>query len=258
MKPSKKTLTALCLIFATVSYAETYVVDTLGGESLQPIIQNQLNQLPNGGNVMVYQQRLIINTTPQNYRQISQFIRQIDILPQTLTVSVRVGGRGYSHQNTGYGQIGMVNSQVYVNGQWQNNQSQSQSQQFFQIKTLSGKPAQIGLSQLMPTTQIYTRYRNYHPQVWIGKTLLTAEQGISVLPTALPNGQVSLNISQSNGKFSHYNEQTMLNSQQLSNSIVLSPNQWTTIGFISTQSEQNGSYGNVSVNEQLPIEIMVN
>ena len=110
----------------------------------------------------------------------------------------------------------------------------------------------------MPTTQIYTRYRNYHPQVWIGKTLLTAEQGISVLPTALPNGQVSLNISQSNGKFSHYNEQTMLNSQQLSNSIVLSPNQWTTIGFISTQSEQNGSYGNVSVNEQLPIEIMVN
>ena len=106
---------------------------------------------------MVYQQRLIINTTPQNYRQISQFIRQIDILPQTLTVSVRVGGRGYSHQNTGYGQIGMVNSQVYVNGQWQNNQSQSQSQQFFQIKN--------AIRQTCPNRAVATHahHPNLHP-----------------------------------------------------------------------------------------------
>ena len=36
-----------------MSHANTYVVDTLGGAALQPIVQNQLNQLPNGGNVMV-------------------------------------------------------------------------------------------------------------------------------------------------------------------------------------------------------------
>lgn len=243
---------------ASVSHANTYVVDTLGGSALQPIVQHQLNQLPNGGNVMVYQERLIINTTPANYAKISQFIRQIDQLPQTLTVAVRVGDNSSNYQNTAYGNIGVINSQVYVNGQWQNSQSQTTGNQLYQVQTLSGKPASIGLEQIlqMPTI-IVNGYRRAYPQVVIGNTLLSANQGINVIPTALSNGQIQVQIAQSNGSFGRFNNQTIVNGQNFASTITVNPNQWTTIGYVDNKSQTNGTYGGYSQNLQTPIQIMV-
>lgn len=259
-KYAKKFVVLIASMMTVSGFAKTYVFDTLGGASLQPIVQQQLNQLPNGGSVMVYQGRLIINTTPENYREISQFIRQIDQLPATLTVSVRVGEQSFSQQNGGYGQIGVVQNRVFFHGQWQNHQQQTSGQQFFQVKTLSGNSASIGISQLLPTNQTYVGYGNrfQRPQIWIGQTLLTAEQGISVLPTQLSNGQVSLDISQANGKFGKFNQQTLVNQQSLANSVIMNKNQWVTIGYIGTQSQQNGTFGNESNQQQLPIQVMVN
>lgn len=173
---------------------------------------------------------------------------------------VRVGEQSFSQQNGAYGQIGVVQNRVFVHGQWQNRQQQTRGQQFFQVKTLSGKPASIGISQLLPTNQTYVRYGNYsqRPQIWIGQTLLTAEQGISVLPTQLSNGQVSLDISQADGKFAKFNQQTLVNQQSLANSVIMNKNQWVTIGYIGTQSQQNGTFGNGSNQQQLPIQVMVN
>lgn len=243
---------------ANFGFAQTYVVPTLGGSELVPIIQQQLNQLPNGGSVSEYQGKLIITTTPQNYQAIQSVIRQIDQLPQSLTVSVRVGETGSNYQNTGYGQIGVINRQVYVNGQWQNSQSQTTGNQLYQVQTVSGKPASIGLEQILaiPTVIINGR-RNNFPHVVIGNTLLSANQGISVLPTALPNGKIQVQISQANERFGNVNRQIGVNGQTLSTSLTVNPNQWTTIGYVSNNSQTSGNYGNQSQNSQTPIQIMV-
>lgn len=241
-----------------VSHANTYVVDTLGGAALQPIVQSQLNVLPKGGTVMVYQDRLIINTTPQNYAKISQFIRQIDRLPQTLTVAVRVGENSSNYENTGYGNIGVINHRVFINGQWHNSQSQTVGNQLYQVQTLSGKPASIGIEQILQTpTIIINGYQRAYPQVIIGNTLLSANQGISVIPTALANGQIQVQIAQANDKFGSFNRQTVLNGQNLASTITVNPNQWTTIGYVNNVSQTSGNIGSYQQNLQTPIQIMV-
>lgn len=249
------------LVLMNASYAETFVISTNGGAALQGVVQHELNQYPNGGHVLVYQDKLIVNTTPHNYTKISQFIRQIDRMPQTLTVSVKVGENSQNAQNTGYGNIDIINSRVYVNGQWHNRQSQTVGNQVYQVQTLSGKPATIGLSQLMPVNTVNDHYHHGYPQVWIGQTLLTANQGIAVTPTRLTDGQVQVDIAQANDRFDTlnqpYNRQTVVNGQHLSTTVTVNPNQWTTIGYVNNQSQSNGTYGGYSQNLQTPIQIMV-
>lgn len=235
--------------------AEIYVIDTIGGENLQAIVQQQLNHLPNGGSVMVYQQRLIINTTPQNYQAIRQFIRQIDEVPQNLTVSVRVLNQKNSHQQTGGGQVVLNHQGVLLQGQWQNQQDEQTARQFFQITTQSGKPARINLSQLLPIS-VYSSY-GYRPQIWLGQQLLTAEQGIDVTPTLLPDGQVSLKITQNNQKLTQSQGVPVVYGQDLSTTRVLGKNQWVSIGFISHQNTQNSQTGYRAIEQRLPIEVMI-
>jgi len=247
-----------------MSHANTYVVDTFGGAALQPIVQNQLNQLPNGGNVMVYQERLVINTTPQNYAKVRELIRQIDRMPQMLTVSVRVGENSSNYENTGYGNIGVINNQVYLNGRWQNNQSQTIGNQLYQVQTLSGKPASIGLEQFLPTQAVivHGRRQGYYPHVFIANTLLSANQGIIVTPTALSNGQIQVQIAQANDKFGSLafgngNRQTVVNGQNFSSTITVNPNQWTTIGYVNNAGRTSSTYADYNQNMQTPIQIML-
>lgn len=256
IKYTKYGLFAILAFIFQQTHAQTYVLDTLGGESLQPIVQQQLNQLPNGGQVMVYQQRLIINTTPENYQTIKTFVQKIDQLPKNLTIMVRVSNHENSQQSANFGQIGVFNKQIFINGQWQQQHHQTLGQQLFQINTLSGKPARLYLSQMMPVT-LRQYWKNHRPQIWLGQTLLTAEQGIQVLPTLLTNGQISLQIGQENTKFGQYQEQMMVSGQSLTNHMVLSPNQWTKIGFIDLQQNQLTNHGNYDIKQHLPIEVKV-
>lgn len=249
-------------LFPVLAIAETYVVPTIGGSELVPIVQAQLNQLPNGGNVSEYQNKLIISTTPANYRAVQSVIRQIDQVPQTLTVAVRVGENSSSYENTRYGNIGVINNRVFVNGQWQNSQRQTLGNQLYQVQTLSGKPASIGLEQIIasPTVIVNGYRRGYsqnRPQVVIGNTLMSANQGISVIPTKLANGQIQVQIAQSNDRFGSYNRQMVVNGQNLITSVTLYPNQWTTIGYVNNASQSSGSYGGYSQNLQTPIQMMV-
>lgn len=254
----KKFLPVTMVFLPILAFAETYVVPTLGGSELVPIVQTQLNQLPNGGNVSEYQGKLIITTTPANYQAVQSVIRQIDRLPQTLTVAVRVGENSSNDENTGYGNIGVINSRVFINGQWQNSQRQTLGNQLYQVQTLSGKPASIGLEQILPTpTVIMNHHRNAYPQVVIGNTLLSANQGISVIPTALPNGQIQVQITQSNDRFGQLYGQTVVNGQNFSSTIVVNPNQWTTIGYVNNVSQMSGNMGSYRQTLQTPIQIMV-
>lgn len=243
---------------ANISYADTYVIDTMGGLALQPIVQHQLNQLPNGGTVSEYQSKLIITTTPANYRVVQSLIHQIDQLPQTLTVAVRVGENSWNDENTGYGNIGVINNQVFINGQWQNSQSRTTGNQLYQVQTLSGKPASIELEQILQTpTVIVNGYRRAYPQVVIGNTLLSANQGISVTPTALANGQIQVQIAQANDSFGSFNRQTVVNGQNFSSTILVNPNQWTTLGYVNNVSQTSGNMGSYRQTLQSPIQIMV-
>lgn len=254
----KKFLPVTMLFLPILAFAETYVVPTLGGSELVPIVQTQLNQLPNGGNVSEYQGKLIITTMPANYQAVQSVIRQIDRLPQTLTVAVRVGENSSNDENTGYGNIGVINNQVFINGQWQNSQRQTVGNQLYQVQTLSGKPASIGLEQIFPTpTVIMNHRRNAYPQVVIGNTLLSANQGINVIPTALANGKIQVQITQSNDRFGRLYGQTVVNGQNLASTITVNPNQWTTIGYVNNQSQSSGSYGGYHQNLQTPIQMMV-
>ena len=253
----KKTVATLAFSLSILAHSETYVIHTNGGAALQPVVQSQLNQLPQGGRVMVYQDQLILNTTPANYRTISQFIRQIDHVPESVTVAVRVGENNSNYQNTGYGNIGIINRRVYVNGHWQNVQSQTTGNYVYQIQTLSGQSASIGLSQIMPVNTINTRYGYGYPQVWIGQTLLNANQGIAVTPTKLTNGQFQVQLSQANDKFSRVYHQPVVTGQSLSTTVTVNPNQWTTIGYISNQGQTSGNYGQISQSGQTPIQILV-
>lgn len=257
----KKCFQSLLVILTLVPImvrAQTYVVPTLGGSELVPIVQAQLNQLPNGGSVSEYQGKLIITTTPANYQAVQSTIRQIDQVPQTLTVAVRVGENSSNYDNIGYGNVGVINRRVWVNGQWQNSQSQTTGNQLYQVQTLSGKPASIGLEQILSTpTVIVNGYRRAYPQIMIGNTLLSANQGISVIPTQLANGQIQVQIAQANDRFSSFNRQTVVNGQNLATSVTLYPNQWTTIGYVNNTSQTSGSYGSSNQNQQTPIQIMV-
>lgn len=263
MRKSVKTIVMMgfFLSLAQIGFAQTYVVPTLGGSELVPIIQDQLDSLPNGGRVSEYQGKLIITTTPANYQAVQSVIHQIDQLPQTLTVAVRVGENSSNYQHTGYGNVGVTNSRVWVNGQWQNSQTQTMGNQLYQIQTLSGKPASIGLEQLIATpTVIVNNRRNYsqnRPQIVIGTTLLSANQGIIVIPNKLANGQIQVQIAQSNERFGSFNRQTVVNGQNLATSVTLYPNQWTTIGYVNNTSQNSNNYGGSSQNLQTPIQIMV-
>lgn len=247
---------------AIVSNAQTYVVPTLGGSELIPIVQQQLQQLPNGGSVSEYQGKLIITTTPANYQAIQAVLGQIDQLPQTLTVAVRVGENGSSYEDNRYGSVGVTRRQVSINGQWQTSQTQSSDTQLYQVQTLSGKPASISLEQLLPMpivthTGYYRNYLSNRPQVIIGNSLISATQGISVIPTKLANGQIQLQITQSNDKFGSFDRQTIVNGQNLASTVMVNPNQWTTIGYVTNASQTSGNYGSYSRTSQTPIQVRV-
>lgn len=85
---------------------------------------------------------------------------------------------------------------------------------------------------------------------------LTDKRSI-VIPTKLANGQIQVQIAQSNDRFGSYNRQMVVNGQNLTTSVTLYPNQWTTIGYVNNASQSSGIYGGYSQNLQTPIQIMV-
>ena len=92
---------SLAVLSMTVqaSSVETYVIDTYGGSALLPAVRQQLHTSADGGAVSIYQDKLVLRTTPRNYQMIQQLLSQIDRQPQALTVAVRVGNSSSVHDN---------------------------------------------------------------------------------------------------------------------------------------------------------------
>ena len=254
---------------------ETYVIDTYDSEALLPVVRQQLNSSRNGGTVAVYQDKLVLNTTASNYQAVQQLLAQIDRQPQALTVSVRVGNNSSSQGNIQQGQVIITNRGIQGSGIINQRNSQQQSNNLYQVQTLSGSAASISTGTLYSLSQTYTAnsYPTYHRpsgQIVIQQqVLLPTTQGIAVTPKLLPNEQVEIKLSQveerlvrSNASYSQNNyNNSAIKGQRLNSTIIVPRGQWVTIGQISQDGQnQSSSYGSNHTNNSsnsMPISLLV-
>lgn len=254
---------------------ETYVIETYGGDALLPAIRQQLDSSRDGGTVATYQDKLVLRTSAANYQAVQQLLTQIDRQPQALTVSVRVGNNSSSQGNIQQGQVIITNRGIQGAGIINQRNSQQQSNNLYQVQTLSGSAASISTGTLWSLTQTYnaTIYPNYNRpsgQIIIQQQiLLPTTQGIAVTPRLLPNGQVEVKLSQVEEQLVRSNSSYRQNSygsntvqgQRLNSTIVVPRGQWVTIGQISQNGQnQSSSYGSNRTNNSsnsVPISLLV-
>lgn len=261
---------------------ETYVIETYGSDALLPAVRQQLSASRDGGTVTIYQDKLVLRTTTANYRMVQQLLTQIDRQPQALTVSVRVGNNDRSQGNIRQGQVIISNRSIQGVGVINQSNDQQQTNNLYQVQTLSGSAASISTGTLWSLTQsynanLYPRYRTYgnqignHPSGQIiiqQQVLLPTTQGIAVMPRLLANGQVEVKLSQveeqlvrANPSYNRYGYNSSVQGQRLNSTIIVPRGQWMTIGQISQNSQnQSASYGgkqNNSRSNDMPISLLV-
>ncbi|PWK13557.1 type II/III secretion system protein [Psychrobacter immobilis] len=267
------------IVFSTLNISaqaatfQTYVIDTYGGDTLLPAVRQQLNNNRDGGTVTTYQDKLVLHTTAANYQAVQQLLTQIDGQPQALTVAVRVGNNSSVQGNIEQGQVIISNRGIQGSGIIHQSNSQQQTNNLYQVQTLSGSAASISTGTLYALNQTYdvNRYTNYKsPSVQIviqQQVLLPTTQGITVTPRLLPTGQVEVTLSQVEEKLarsystSQKNSNHAIQGQRLDTTIIIPRGQWVTIGQIS-QSSQNqrasdGSNRAIDSTKNTPIWIMV-
>lgn len=260
-------------IVAQAATFQTYVIDTYGGDALLPAVRQQLNTSRDGGTVTTYQDKLVLHTTAANYQAVQQLLTQIDGQPQALTVAVRVGNNSSVQGNIQQGQVIISNRGIQGSGIIHQSNSQQQTNNLYQVQTLSGSAASISTGTLYALNQTYdvNSYKNYKsPSVQIviqQQVLLPTTQGITVTPRLLPTGQVEVTLSQVEEKLarsystSQKNSNHAIQGQRLDTTIIIPRGQWVTIGQIS-QSSQNqrasdGSNRAIDSTKNTPIWIMV-
>ena len=266
---------AMLSIVVQAANNQTYVIHTYGGESLLPAVRQQLNSSRDGGTVAIYQDKLILQTTAANYQAVQQLLLQIDRQPQALTVSVRVGNNSSSQGNIQQGQVIISNRGIQGAGIINQRNSQQQSDNLYQVQTLSGSAASISTGTLYSLNQTYTSnsyptYNRPSGQIIIQQqVLLPTTQGIAVTPRLLANGQIEVNLSQaeerlvrSNASYSQNNYgNSAIQGQRLDSTIIVPRGQWVTIGQISQNSQnQSSSYGSNRTSTRsnsVPISLLV-
>ena len=267
------------IVFSTLNISaqaatfQTYVIDTYGGDALLPAVRQQLNNSRDGGTVTTYQDKLVLHTTAANYQAVQQLLTQIDGQPQALTVAVRVGNNSSVQGNIQQGQVIISNRGIQGSGIIHQSNSQQQTNNLYQVQTLSGSAASISTGTLYALNQTYdvNSYKNYKsPSVQIviqQQVLLPTTQGITVTPRLLPTGQVEVTLSQVEEKLarsystSQKNSNHAIQGQRLDTTIIIPRGQWVTIGQISQSSQnQRASYGSnraIDSTKNTPIWIMV-
>lgn len=245
----KKSLFISLFFLSTLTHAydqQIYVIHTYGNPALLDIVQDELGSR---GVARLYQDRLIIKATPDDYARISALVSQIDVAPESLRVSLALNNQTTQSHQGGHVNVG-ISRQVWINGQYHNTQTQSTSTQNYTVSTLSGSPVSIGQSTLLGLANWQTHQR--HGRVWanFGTTWVVLNDGFSAKATTAPNGQIRLNISQSARTGG-------LQTQSLSSDIMVSRGQWTKIGDLRTDNTTNGNYGTSRYTQTMPIWIKV-
>lgn len=255
---------SLSLPVYAASY-QTYVIDTYGGASLLPAVSQQLSSSADGGSVAVYQDKLVLRTTASNYQAVQSLLAQIDQVPQSLSIAVRVGSRSDSSGSIQQGQVVIGRGGVQITGNVGSYNQQHQQNSLYQVTTLSGSAASISTGQLLSMAQNYIGYtgNRYGTPSGIvviqGWQLVPTTQGIAVTPRTLPNGQIQVALSQVDEQpnQSIYSNNTRINTQSLNTTITLNRGQWVTIGSVTgtTQNARTGS--SYQSQTSYPIQIKV-
>ena len=269
-------LTVVPIVVQAAAY-QTYVIHTYGGDALLPSVRQQLNASRDGGTVSTYQDKLVLRTTASNYQAIQKLLAQIDRQPQALTVAVRVGNSSSAQDNIQQGRVTISNSGIQGVGIINQSNSQQQTNNLYQVQTLSGSAASISTDTLYALNQTYTAnsyrtYLAYNRPVGIiiiqQQVLLPTSQGIAVTPRLLPNGQVEVQLTQveeklvrANPSYNRYGYNSSVQGQRLHSTIIVPRGQWVTIGQISQNSQnQTAGYGgnqNNSLSNDVPISLLV-
>ena len=269
-------LTVVPIVVQAAAY-QTYVIHTYGGDALLPSVRQQLNASRDGGTVSIYQDKLVLRTTASNYQAVQKLLAQIDRQPQALTVAVRVGNNSSAQGNIQQGQVTISNSGIQGVGIINQSNSQQQTNNLYQVQTLSGSAASISTDTLYALNQTYTAnsyrtYLAYNRPVGIiiiqQQVLLPTSQGIAVTPRLLANGQVEVQLTQveeklvrANPSYNRYGYNSSVQGQRLNSTIIVPRGQWVTIGQISQNSQnQTAGYGgnqNNSRSNDLPISLLV-
>lgn len=238
------------LSVATYAHAneQIYVIHTYGDPAIVDIAQDELNR-GGGGTARMYQDKLIIKARPEDYARVATLVSQVDTAPVPLTVSLTLNVQTTQSEQSGHLNVG-ISRRVWVNGQYQNTQSNSNSTQSYTARTLSGSDVGISTSTLvgLANWQSYQR----HGRVWanFGTSWVALTDGFRATPTVLPNGQIRLSIRQSA-------RTGTLATQNLSSDIMLVRGQWTKIGDLRTDTTTNSSYGHQSYQQVMPIWVRV-
>ena len=266
-------LTVLPIVVQAAAY-QTYVIHTYGGERLLPAVRQELSSSRDGGTVSTYQDKLVLHTTAANYQKVQQLLSQIDGQPQALTVAMRVGNSRQSQGNIQQGQVIISNRGIQGAGIINQRNSQQQSNNLYQVQTLSGSAASISTGMLYSLNQSYIAnsyptYKRLAGQIIIQQqVLLPTTQGITVMPRLLPNGQVEVTLSQveeqlvrANPSYNRYGYNNSVQGQILNSTIVVPRGQWVNIGQISqnNQSQSSGYASNRTLNSSnsVPISLLV-
>lgn len=260
---------ALALPIGAFAQYQTYVIDTYGGASLVPTVRQQLDDVSVGSSVSVYQDKLVLRTTPAGYQVVQQLLTQIDTVPQPVLVTVRVGTTANSSNNISQGRVGINRRGVFANGQFANQQANEQQNSLYQVQTLSGKSASISSNTLLSLTQPYRQYiyggssygnntnQSIHPQIQIyGHVLINNTQGIAVTPRLLPNAEVEVQLTQVEDKLTA-NQTTPIKSQQLNTTVIIPKGQWVTVGEVVQNTHQGSNSSQYNLSTQQPIQIKI-
>lgn len=235
---------------------QTYVIHTHGNPNLVQVVQNELSPAygGSGGTVTLYQDQLIIRATPADHARILPLIRQLDVAPIPLTISVTLNNQQSAQQSGGHIYGGVINRGVWINGQYHNTQSQSISDAHYTARTQSGATVKIGTSTLLGLTTSRVHHNRYRAWVSFGTSWVSLDDGFSATPRVLPSGQISLDINTTN---THHQSGQTPNNSSMNTSVTLSRGQWAKIGEIRTESQSSNSYIQQSSTQILPIWVKV-
>ncbi len=255
-------------LVASSSFAnyQTYVIHTYGNPNLPNVIAGELTD---GGTAQMYQDQLILRATTNEYAKVSRLLERIDTAPTSLNLSLKIGQ--YSSQDASYNQVNLggvisSNSRVWVNGRWQNTSQSTDNTSIYRVQGLSGAPMKITSNTLVNLMSVnHAYYGGWGRQGllvrFVNNQWVTLSDGFYATATILPNGQVSIALSQYNTQTgTSYAPSSLPNQQNLITQLVVARNQWVQIGDIqtsgSTSHQQNGAY-TAQTQSSLPIWIRV-
>jgi type II secretory pathway component GspD/PulD (secretin) len=215
---------------------------------------------PEGG-VTVYQDQLIIRSTPEKIVLIRDTLKKLDRPLKNLRVSVRYRqDQEESQRNIGAdGRVRIENGDVSgrVNVQAQDRQRQSRRSNDYSITASEGSAVFIATGQEIPVLSI-VQGNNINGGTVIGHPYVPVQSGMEVTPRLQPDGHVMLVIRFRQAEADH---RGIINSASTETQIQASLGQWTALSQV-TQSVEVSSSGLASQSQQqkssrTPLEILV-